>query len=114
MSNTKSPLLVKKDEAKKGVLWHELANKRIIKQHGGFDIPEGDRHAVHKFVSPVHFQEHSSEETQEVLSDLEKEIQQLKARERQPVQPSTPPDDFKEFLGNNQNTNYSDKDNEQR
>ena len=51
-NSTKSILLVKKSDAKKGSLWHEFANKRIIKQHGGYDIPEGDLHAIPKIQNP--------------------------------------------------------------
>ena len=79
--NPKKPLLVKKSDAKKGSLWHEFANRRIIKQHGGFDIPEGDLHAIPKIQTPVDPQLTSSEENKEVLSDIEKEIQHLKEKD---------------------------------
>jgi len=79
----KSVLLIKKDDAKKGSLWSKMTNTRIVKQHGGFDIPEGDLHAVPKYHSPVDNKESSQEETKEVLSGLEEEIQKLKDKEKQ-------------------------------
>jgi hypothetical protein len=83
MSDDKSKpvLLVKKADAKKGSLWNDVANKRIIKQHGGFDIPENDNHAIPKYHSPVEESAISSEETKETLTELEKEIQQLKEKD---------------------------------
>ncbi len=75
---TKSILLVKKSDSKKGSLWHILANKRIIKQHGGFDIPEDDLHAIPQYHSPVEKTPDAAEDTNETLTDIEKEIQQLK------------------------------------
>ncbi|HWY78970.1 MAG TPA: hypothetical protein VNW29_01290 [Candidatus Sulfotelmatobacter sp.] len=79
---TKPVLLVKKADAKKGSLWNQLTNKRIIKQHGGFDIPEGDLHAIPKYENPVYQQQETSEATNAMLSDLEKEIQQLKEKDK--------------------------------
>lgn len=84
--DTKSILLVKKADSKKGSFWNKLTTKRIIKQHGGFDIPEGDNHAIPKYESPVDRPDLSSEETKEALNDLEKEIKELKERnERTPL-----------------------------
>ena len=80
---TKPILLVKKKDSKKGSLWNKLTNRRIVKQHGGFDIPEGDLHAIPKYESPVDKPILSSEETKEALSDLEKEIRQLKEKNEQ-------------------------------
>ncbi len=99
-SATKTPLLVKKDDSKKGSLWHDFANRRIIKQHGGYDIPDDDLHAVHKYVSPIHPPQLSKEETNATLSDLEKEIELLKKKEELTKAPSKPPTDFGEFLDN--------------
>ena len=82
--NTKSILLVKKSDSKKGSLWNTLTHRRIIKQHGGMDIPENDLHAIHKYESPIPTPQTTSEEANAVLSDLEKEIQQLKIRDNQP------------------------------
>lgn len=95
-NDTKTPLLIKKNEARKGSLWHEFANKRIIKQHGGFDIPEGDLHAVQKYDNPIQTSQQTSEEVNATLSDLEKEIRQLKERDQQtPL--TTPLEDNKHF-----------------
>jgi len=74
-------LFVKKSDAKRGKLWNKIADERIIKQHGGYDIPEDDLHAVKKFTDPVLSPKTTPEETSEVLSELEKEIQQLKKDE---------------------------------
>ena len=83
MGNTfkKSILFVKKSDAKKGKLWNEIADDRVIKQHGGYDIPEDDLHAVKRQNDPVLFQKATPEETSEALSELEKEIQQLKQKD---------------------------------
>jgi hypothetical protein len=78
---SKPPIFVKKSDSKKGKLWNNLANDRIIKQHGGYDIPEGDLHAVKRFESPVQFEEQTPEETNETLSDLTQEIEGLKQKE---------------------------------
>jgi hypothetical protein len=78
---TKPVLLVKKADSKKGSLWNTLTNQRIIKQHGGFDIPEDDLHAIHKYSSPLVIPHESEEETKETLSELEQEIKQLKDNE---------------------------------
>ena len=83
----KSVLFVKKSDSKKGSLWNKLTNRRIIKQHGGFDIPEGDLHAIPKYHSPVEKEEASEEETKEALYDIEKEIKQLKEKDRNTKQP---------------------------
>ncbi|HVA97005.1 MAG TPA: hypothetical protein VND99_05095 [Candidatus Acidoferrales bacterium] len=77
---TKPILLVKKSDSKKGSLWNDLTNNRIIKQHGGLDIPEGDLHAIKRFDGPVIIPETSPEETKEALSHLEEEIQSLKEK----------------------------------
>src|SRR5579862_1412975 len=84
--DTKPILFVKKKDSKKGSLWNKLTNRRIIKQHGGFDIPEGDLHAITKYENPIEKPAESSEETNETLSELEKEIKQLKEKnERTPL-----------------------------
>lgn len=75
---TKSVIFVKKADSKKGSLWNVMTNRRIIKQHGGFDIPENDLHAIPKYQSPLEKQPETEEENNETLSDLEKEIKQLK------------------------------------
>ena len=75
---TKPVIFVKKSESKKGSLWNIMTNRRIIRQHGGFDIPENDLHAIPKYHSPIERLPESKEETNEVLSDLEQEIKQLK------------------------------------
>ena len=83
---TKPAIFVKKAESKKGSLWNKLTNGRIIKQHGGFDIPEGDNHAIPKYHSPIEKPAEPSEETNETLSELEKEIKALKEKnERTPL-----------------------------
>lgn len=80
--NIKKPaIFVKKRESKKGELWNELTNDRIIRQHGGFDIPEDDLHAVKKFESPVQIEKASPEETKAALSDLAQEIEGLRQKE---------------------------------
>jgi hypothetical protein len=76
----KSLLFVKKSDAKKGKLWNKMADERIIKQHGGYDIPEDDLHAVKRPSDPVMFPKATPEETNEALSEIEKEIQQLKQK----------------------------------
>lgn len=86
----KSVLFVKKADAKKGSLWNNLTNKRIVKQHGGFDIPEGDLHAIPKYHSPLEEKQASPEETKEALSDLEKEIKQLKEKDSHTQPPPRP------------------------
>jgi hypothetical protein len=97
--STKTPLLVNKTDSKKGSLWHDFADKRFKKQHGGYDIPEGDLHAVHKYVGPVLGPQATSEETNAALSNLERELQQLKTKNQQSFQPpSKPPEDFEEFF----------------
>jgi hypothetical protein len=80
-NNTKTPLLLKKDDAKKANIWHDFADMRFRKQHGGYDIPEGDNHAIQKYDSPIQTQQQSPQEVKEVLTELEKEIQQLKDKE---------------------------------
>ncbi len=110
---TKTPLLVKKSDSKKGSLWHDFATRRIIKQHGGFDIPEDDLHAVHKYVSPIHSQQISHDETNAVLSDIEKEIQDLKEKEKPDFMRSTPPKDFEEFLDEDNPPERTDNDSDQ-
>jgi hypothetical protein len=115
MSNsaTKTPILVKKSESKKGSLWHDFANRRIIKQHGGFDIPDDDLHAVHKFVGPTLSTQASPEETNAVLSDIQKEIETLKQKEDQSRIPSDPPEDFKEFFKDTTPPNNTEDNNEE-
>lgn len=77
---SKTVIFVKKSESKKGSLWNTLTNQRIIKQHGGFDIPENDLHAIPKYHSPLEKLPDSTEETNETLTDLEQEIKQLKVK----------------------------------
>jgi hypothetical protein len=110
MSNsaTKTPILVKKSESKKGSLWHDFANRRIIKQHGGFDIPDDDLHAVHKFVSPVLSIRATQEESDAALSNIEKEIETLKEKENKLQRRS--PEDFKEFFDDTNLPNNTQKD----
>ena len=86
----KPPIFVKKSESKKAKVWNRLSNDRIIKQHGGYDIPEGDLHAVKKFESPVQFEQQTPEETNEALSDLELEIEGLKQNDVK-LPPPPPP-----------------------
>lgn len=107
-SATKTPLFVKKADSKKGSLWHDFADKRFKKQHGGYDIPEGDLHAVQKIEAPILTPQATPEETNAALSDLEKEIQKLKQNDDQSLKPSTPPKDFEEFLSDNPTQNYDD------
>jgi hypothetical protein len=78
----KSILFVKQDDVKKGKLWNTITNRRIIKQHGGFDIPEGDLHAIPTYHSPVEGQNASPEDTKETLNELEKEINELKEKDK--------------------------------
>lgn len=111
-SATKTPLLVKKSDSKKGSLWHDFAHSRIIKQHGGDEIPEGDLHAIHKPENPVLGQKSTPEETNAVLSDLEKEIQELKQKDNQQMKPSKPPQDFEEFLNDKITQHATDQDDE--
>jgi hypothetical protein len=84
----KHVLFVKKADSKKGSLWNKLTNTRIIKQHGGFDIPEGDLHAITKYHSPIEGPAASQEETKEKLTELEKEIQDLKNKDQHTPLPS--------------------------
>jgi len=77
----KSPLLVNKNDSKKGVIWSDLTNERIIKQHGGHKIPKNDLHAISEFVSPIEKQPDDPKETAATLHDIEKEINQLKETE---------------------------------
>lgn len=75
---TKPVLFVKKSESKKGRLWNVMTNRRIIKQHGGYDIPENDLHAIPKYHSPLEKPPESEDENNETLIDIEQEIKQLK------------------------------------
>lgn len=98
-NNIKPIIFVKKEDAKKASLWNKLTNGRIIKQHGGFDIPEGDLHAIEKYQSPVEGKEANPQESQEVLSDLEKEIQQLKEKDKHtPIPPHTIPHENEQYF----------------
>ncbi|MGH7204299.1 MAG: hypothetical protein ACREHC_07685 [Candidatus Levyibacteriota bacterium] len=81
-----NPLFVKKSQAKKGDVWNDLANQRIHKQHHGGEIPEGDRHAIPKYRSPLDQNQTSPEETKIVLDDLEMQIKALKEKEKTPAQ----------------------------
>lgn len=78
---TKSVIFVKKSDSKKGSLWNTLTNRRIIRQHGGFDIPENDLHAIHKYHSPLEAPPESEKENNETLSGIEQEIKQLKDKD---------------------------------
>lgn len=101
-SATRIPLLVKKSDSTKGSLWHEFSHRRNIRQHGGDEVPEGDLHAVQRFVSPIQPPTTTPEETEETLSYLKKEIEVLKKSDQQQqtrlTQPSKPPEDFEEFF----------------
>jgi len=108
--NTKPILLVKKSDSKKGSLWSTFTNKRIIKQHGGFDIPEGDLHAVPKYHDPLERKTSSPEETKEVLSDIEKEIEQLKNKEKQTPPPPSPTQNTEEQYSDGSQIAHQDKD----
>jgi len=103
-------LLVKKGDSKKGSLWNSLTNKRIIKQHGGFDIPEGDLHAIQKLSSPLDDQRTSPEETKVALSEIEKEIQHLKEKDKRTPPPPPPRHELNSQFGNQLPQNYQDKD----
>lgn len=111
---TKTPFFVKKADSQKGSLWHDFADKRFKRQHGGYDIPEGDLHAVKKYESPLQASTATPDETNVVLSDLEKEIKQLKENEERVIPTSKPPEDFEEFFDNNQTKNDYDQDDELR
>lgn len=94
-----NPLFVKNEEAKKGHLWHKLSSQRFHKQHGDGEIPEGDRHAVAKYHSPIHEKTLSPEETQAALNNLETQIKVLQEKEKPPVIPekvqvNNPEDDW--------------------
>ncbi len=106
----KNILLVKKGDVKKASLWSKLTNTRIVKQHGGLDIPEGDLHAIPKYDNPVLGKESSPEETKEVLTDLEKEIQLLKEKDKRTPPPQLPRHQSQEHFSHNQNKDYSDQD----
>src|SRR5271154_2781262 len=109
---TKTPLFVKRADSKKGSVWHDFADKRFIKQHGGYDIPEGDNHAIPKYNDPVTAPTTTPEETNATLSDLEKQIKQLKENEDRIIPTSKPPEDFEEFFDDKQTKNYDDQDDE--
>jgi hypothetical protein len=106
----KSVLLVKKADSKKGSLWNKLTNGRIIKQHGGFDIPEGDLHAIPKYHSPVAGNESTPEETREALTELEKEIKHLKEKDAQTPLPPRPSHDMKERFTQEPSHDFKDQD----
>ncbi|MGI8420143.1 MAG: hypothetical protein ACR2LN_05890 [Candidatus Levyibacteriota bacterium] len=100
-SSKVNPLFVKRSQAKKGDVWHDLANQRIHKQHHGGEIPEGDRHAIPRYHSPLDQNQSSPEETKIVLDDLETQIKVLKEKENAPAQqapsstkPTSPQDDW--------------------
>ena len=99
-----------KNDVKKASLWSKLTNKRIVKQHGGFDIPEGDLHAIPKYHNPLAEKMASPEETKEVLTDLEKEIQRLKEQDKRTPPPQLPRHQSQEHFSHNQNKDYSDQD----
>ena len=109
---TKTPIFVKKADSKRGSVWHDFADKRFRKQHGGYDIPEGDNHAIPKYNDPIRASTMTPEEINSTLSDLEKEIKQLKENEDRIVPKSKPPEDFEEFFENNKAPNYDDQDDE--
>ena len=101
-SATKIPILVKKSDSKKGSLWHDFAHRRIIRQHGGEEIPEGDLHAVQKYESPIKPPASDPKETEESLDYIQREIEHLKKYDQQKQtqlsQQSQPPEDFEEFF----------------
>jgi hypothetical protein len=113
-SATKIPILVKKSDSKKGSLWHEFSHRRIIRQHGGDEIPEGDLHAVTKYVSPIKPPDNDPKDTEETLSYLQREIEHLKKRDQQKQtqlsQQSKPPEDFEEFFDEEPIEKDSDRD----
>lgn len=111
---TKTPLFVKKNDASNGSLWNDYANRRIIRQHGGFDIPEGDLHAIQKYSEPVSTPRSTQDETNAALSDIEKEIQHLKETNGSTDQPSKPPQDFEEFFSNSATSENTVLDNDSR
>jgi hypothetical protein len=77
----KPVIFVKRSDSKKGKLWNDLANKRSIQQHGDVDeLPEDDLHAVKKFFVPELYPTADPEETEEAVSSLEEEIQQLREK----------------------------------
>lgn len=80
--DTKPMILVKKSDSKKGSLWNKLVNHRIIKQHGGFDIPEDDLHAIPKYRDPLERQEESPDEKNAKLSDIEEQIKRLREKDK--------------------------------
>lgn len=100
----KPVLLVKKDDAKKGSLWHEVANRRFIKQHGGVDeLPEGDLHAIATYHSPVVAPPTTPEETNAAISDLENQIHHLKEKDHAPYQQNQQtPRNFEELFDDKQ------------
>ncbi len=102
----KPVLLVKKSDSNKGSLWNTLTNRRIIKQHGGFDIPKDDLHAIPKYENPVHTPQASLEETNSTLSDLEKEIQQLKEKDNQKAFQQQKHDEAKKHFEDEQMQNF--------
>lgn len=102
-SATKTPLFVKRTDASNGSLWNDYTNKRIMRQHGGYDIPEGDLHSIQKYQDPVFTPRSTQEETNAALSDIEKEIQQLKEKNGESLTSSKPPQDFQEFFEDPQN-----------
>jgi NAD(P)H-dependent FMN reductase len=108
--DTNKPVLfVKKADSKKGSLWNKLTNRRIIKQHGGFDIPEGDNHAIPKYHSPLDEKQASPEETKETLTELEKEIRELKEKDRHTsLPPQSPYEEKNRFT--NEPHDYKKKD----
>lgn len=85
---TKPPLFVRRSDSKRGSFWHILSNKRIIRQHGGFDIPDDDLHAVPQYHSPVEISQESPEEIKAELSGIEKEINELKEKEERQTTPT--------------------------
>jgi len=100
--NPKPALFVKRSESKKGALWNRLTNDRIIRQHGGYDIPEGDLHAVKKFESPIQFPQASQEETDSALKELADEIEGLKKKSDQLAPPRHTRYDEDEVLNENE------------
>jgi len=82
MRDKAKSVLINKKASKKGRIWNDIASGRIVKQHGGYEIPEGDLHAIPKYDNPVQAKRASREEIHEALTDLEKEISELKSKER--------------------------------
>ena len=97
-TNIKSPIFVKKEEAKKGALWNDVANKRIFKQHGGHEIPDNDAHAIPKYHDPINTgPKQTPEETKSTLDNLEERIKHLQNNEKKPQDSKASSEDYNEY-----------------